>query len=96
MRRKNEQTIGEVIGEMIKAYGLEKRLKQAEIGQVWNQLLGPSVARCTERVTLNNGVVTVYLDSSLVKHELNMMKSRLVAALNEAMGSQVVKEVVLN
>jgi predicted nucleic acid-binding Zn ribbon protein len=95
MKRKNEQTIGEVIGEMIKAYGLEKRLKQAEIGQVWNQLLGPSVAKSTQRVTLSNGIVTVYLDSGLVKHELNMMRSRLVTALNEAMGSQVVKDVIL-
>lgn len=95
MKRKNEQSIGEVLGEIIKEYGLEKRLKQAEIGQIWNKLLGPSVARSTKRVTLQNGVLTVYLDSGLVKHELNMMRTRLIAALNEAMGSNVVTDVVL-
>jgi hypothetical protein len=75
MRRKNEQPIGEVLKDMFREYGLERKYQQAEIGYVWNNLLGPSVAHVTGRVILKNGRLTVYLSSSLVKHELNMMRT---------------------
>ena len=95
MRRKNEQPIGEVLKDMFKEYGLERKFQQAEIGYVWNNLLGPSVANVTSKVILRNGKLTVYLDSSLVKHELTMMRSRLIAGLNEAMGKELVREIHL-
>ena len=95
MRRKNEQPIGEVLKDMFKQYGLERKYQQAEIGYVWNSLLGPSVANVTSRVVLKNGLLTVFLDSTLVKHELSMMRSRLIVALNEAMGEDLVQEIKL-
>ncbi len=95
MRKKNEQTVGEVLKDLFKEYGLEGKYKQAEIGYVWNNLLGPSVANVTSKVILRNGKLTVYLDSSLVKHELTMMRTRLIAGLNEAMGEELVQELNL-
>ena len=95
MRRKNEQSIGEVLKNMFKEYGLERKYQRAEIEHVLNELLGPSVSKVTTKVYLREGKLTVYLDSSLVKHELNMMRTRLITALNEAMGSEVVKEITL-
>lgn len=95
MRRKNEQSIGEVLKDFFKTYGLERKYAQAEVGHVWGKLLGPSVANATQKVTLNNGLLTVYLQSGLVKQELNMMKTRLISALNEELGGEVVKELKL-
>lgn len=95
MRRKNEQSLQEVLKEILKKYNLEKRFEQTEIGDVWNNMLGPSVANQTRRVLLKNGVMTVYIDSALVKQEMNMLKTRLIEALNEAMGKPVVKELII-
>lgn len=95
MKRKNEQTLQEVLHQIIKLYGLEQKFEQTEISQIWNEMLGPSVAKTTRNVKFDRGVLTVYLDSSLVKHELNMHRSRLASALNEAIGKEVVKEVKL-
>jgi predicted nucleic acid-binding Zn ribbon protein len=93
MRRKNEQSIGEVLKEMFKEYGLERKYEQAEMGHIWATLLGPSVANVTRKVTLKNGLLTVYLDSTLVKQELQMMRSRLIEALNKEVGKKVVEDI---
>lgn len=95
MRKQNEQTLTEVLHEILKKYNLERRFEQAEIADIWNKTLGPSVANQTKRVVLKNGVLTVYIDSALVKQELSMLKSRLVASLNESMGKEVVKEIII-
>lgn len=95
MRRKNEQSIGEVLKNMFKEYGLERKYEQAEIGHIWNELLGPSVAKVTRKVTLKNGLLTVYLDSGLVKQELGMMRSRLIKALNDEVGKELITDIRL-
>ena len=92
-KRSNEQTLQEVLHVILKKYNLEKRFEQAEVANIWNKTLGPSVANQTSRVILKDGILTVYLDSTLVKQELNMLKTRLVASLNESMGKEVVKEI---
>ena len=96
MKRSNEQTIQEVIKLFLKQNKLEGKFKQAEIKDVWKNMLGPSVANVTRDVYLGKtGTLTVYIDSSLVKQELGMMKTRLVQALNEEMGEELVKEINL-
>jgi len=93
MRKRNEQSLQEVLHEILKKYNLERRFEQAELADIWNKTLGPSVANQTKRVVFKNGVLTVYIDSALVKHELNMLKSRLVDSLNETVGKPLVTEI---
>jgi predicted nucleic acid-binding Zn ribbon protein len=95
MKQKNEQSLKEVLKQIIRLYGLEKRYEQTEIGQIWNEMLGPSVARMTRSVKFEKGTLTVYLESSLIKQELNMHRSKLARSLNEAIGKELVKEVIL-
>ncbi len=96
MKRSNEQSIQEVIKLLLKEYNLEGKFKQAEVKDVWKNMLGPSVANATGDVYLGKtGILTVYLTSPLVKQELGMMKSRLVRAINEEMGEEVVKDIII-
>lgn len=95
MRKQNEQSLKEVLHEILKKYNLERRYEQAEVADIWNKTLGPSVANQTNRVVLKNGVLTVYIDSALVKQELNMLKSRLVASLNETIGKELITEIYI-
>ncbi len=95
MKRKNEQSLQEVMQDILKKYQLNRKFQEAEIGQVWNDILGPSVAKQTRKVNLFKGTLTVYLESGLVKQELNMLKSRLIASLNEHIGRELVKEIIL-
>ena len=96
MKRSNEQSIQEVLKLVLKDLNLEKKYQQAEVVDVWKRMLGPSVANTTREAFLSkNGTLTVYLDSPLVKQELGMMKTRLIHSLNEEMGQNVVKDLVL-
>lgn len=92
-KRNNEQTLQEVMQVILKKYNLEKRFEQTEVADIWNKTLGPSVAKQTSRVLLKDGILTVYLDSALVKQELNMLKTRLIESLNESMGKEVITEI---
>ncbi|MBN2742831.1 uncharacterized protein DUF721 [Breznakibacter xylanolyticus] len=96
MRRKNVQNIRDVIQEIIGAdTRLSSGLLEARVVQNWAQVLGPSVARATRRVYLYEGKLFVELNSSVVRNELMMLRDRIVKSLNQSVGSDVVKEIVL-
>lgn len=96
MRRKNVQDIREVIQEIINADSrLSAGLLETRVVQNWEKVLGPSVARATRRVYLYQGTLFVELNSSVVRNELVMLRDRIVRSLNQSVGAEIVKELVL-
>ena len=95
MERSNTQKIGEVIRAYLKESGLEKPLKERELVQSWESLLGKSVARATTRIYLKDGKLVVYLNSSVVRNELFMLQEEIRRKLNEAAGEEMVRTILL-
>jgi hypothetical protein len=95
MERNNTQNIAEVIRAYLKESKLEKPLKERQLIQSWEILLGKSVARATSRIYLKEGRLTVHLNSSVVKNELFMLRDEIIRKLNEAAGEELVREMVL-
>ncbi len=95
MERSNTQSIAEVIRAYLKESRLEKPLKERQLVQSWETLLGRSVARSTSKIYLKDGRLFVHLNSSVVKNELYMLQDEIIKKLNEAAGEELVKEIVL-
>lgn len=95
MKRSNTQSLAEAIRAFLKESKLEKPLKERQLVQSWESLLGKSVARATERITLKEGRLVVHLRSSVVRNELFMLQDEIIRKLNEAAGEELVTEIVL-
>lgn len=95
MRRSNTETLGEVIQRLLKAYGLEQKLNESRIYEVWPDVVGEAIAKRTKRLVIVNRVLFVYLNSSVGKVELLKIKDSLPQALNRMAGLDMVDEVVI-
>lgn len=95
MERNKTQSIAEAIRAYLKESRLEKPLKERQLVQSWETLLGKSVARATGKIYLADGKLYVYLNSSVVKNELFMLQDEIIRKLNEAAGEKLVREIVL-
>ncbi len=95
MRKNNETTLGEAIKAYLKAMGLDRKLKENQLINSWEDTLGKAVAKSTEKMYINNRVLFVQLNSSIIRQELSMMKTALVARLNQNVGEQVITDMVL-
>jgi predicted nucleic acid-binding Zn ribbon protein len=92
---KNDMTLGEAIRAYLKAMGLDKKLKERALISSWEEVMGQSVAKVTSHVTLEKQVLYVQLTSSVARHQLQMMKSGIIEALNKKAGEIMVKDIVL-
>lgn len=95
MRRKNTQPIGEVLSEYLDAMRLRRKLKESRIEADWKELLGNNAAALTQKVYIKNGILYAYLNSSVLRNELLMMRETLIKRINEKAGEEIVQKIIL-
>ena len=94
MRRSNTQSLSEVIREYVKGTSIETKLKEVDVVQSWEELLGKTIAHYTRNVSLKNKVLFVEINSSVVKNELFMMREEIRRKLNEKAGEEMINKII--
>lgn len=94
-RLSNDSPIGDILKEIIQANKLEKGLNQISVADAWKNLMGNGVNNYTKDVILKGSTLYVELTSSVLREELTYGKSKIITMINEELGSEIVKDVVL-
>jgi predicted nucleic acid-binding Zn ribbon protein len=94
MRRSNTQSLSEVLRDYVKGTSIEKKLKEVDIVQSWEELLGKTIAHYTKNVSLKNRILYLEINSSVVKNELFMMREEIRRKLNEKAGEDLVERII--
>lgn len=95
MRRSKTHTIEEVIRSYLQETGLELKLKEVELIESWEEIVGKMVSNRTQKIEIKNGKMIIYLKSSVVRNELLMLRESLKEALNKKAGEELITEIVL-
>ena len=93
MRPGNETSLSEVIQEMMKKYGLEEGLWNSKIRDAWQDCISPAVVQRTTRLSYSNGELLVFLNSSVLRKELDLMKEDLLQSLNQHLGTPIIQSI---
>jgi predicted nucleic acid-binding Zn ribbon protein len=95
-KRENDSfSIKDLMGAFIKENKLEKGFRKIHIEEAWVKLMGPGVASYTSEVKLQNGTLIIRLNSSVLREELSYGKEKIITMINEEMGEEVVKKIML-
>lgn len=93
MKKSNEMSIGDAIKAFLKTNDLDEKLLETEIYARWEELAGQAINNRTTKVKLQNGVLTVYVTSSVLRNELSLRRSELLERINQRlMGKATIKE----
>ena len=95
MQRKNTQSIKDVLREYVDSMQMRRKLKESRIEKQWEEMLGKNAASFTRKVLIKNGVLYVYLNSSVLRNEILMMRETIINRINEEAGEEIVTKIVL-
>jgi hypothetical protein len=95
MKRKEVQKISSLLREFVSAYKLEQGLAEYRIQKSWRELLGPAISKKTDRMYIRNRKLFVYIQSSVIRNELMMIKDTLIPRLNDEAGMDLIDDIVL-
>ena len=87
--------LGDALNEFIKENKLDKGMDKVNAREAWANLMGNGVNNYTTSVELRNDTLFVSLSSSVLREELNLGRSKIITMLNEELGKELVKQLVL-
>ncbi|SIQ80585.1 DUF721 domain-containing protein [Maribacter ulvicola] len=94
--RGNDNTsMKDALSAFIQKNKLEKGIDKVDAREAWAKLMGNGVNNYTTEIELKFGTLYVALSSSVLREELSLGKSKIIRMLNEEIGKEVVKKLVL-
>ncbi|RYY54852.1 MAG: DUF721 domain-containing protein [Chitinophagaceae bacterium] len=90
-----EYSIGEAMRLFLNKSRLKGDIQALQIEDVWEQVMGKTVARYTEKLQLYGDRLIVTTNVAPLRQELAYQKEKIIQRVNEALGNLVVREVVI-
>ena len=87
--------MGDALQDWLRLSGHGARLEDARAELAWKEVMGEAVSRKTRYLKVRSGVMTVELDSAPMKEEVMMARSRIQAMINEHLGVETIREVII-
>ena len=94
-RNNNNKPIEDILKEFVKTNNLQSGLDKVNVREAWINLMGNGVNNYTTAIELKHEVLFVQLSSSVLRKELSYGNEKIVKMLNESLGKEVVKKLVL-
>ncbi len=95
-RRINDHlSISEALQEFVADNKLQKGLDKVHVRDVWNSQMGPAIEKYTTAIKLDKDTLYVQLSSSVLREELSYGKEKIIKMLNEELGRELVKKLIL-
>ena len=95
-KRNNEHiSIQDALKEFVETNKLEKGLNKVNVADAWAKLMGNGVNNYTTSVNLERNTLYVQLNSSVLREELSYGKQKIIDMLNEELGKEIIKKLIL-
>ncbi|MEJ1223362.1 DUF721 domain-containing protein [Sediminicola sp. 1XM1-17] len=95
-KRKNDNIpLSEALQEFIKVNKLQNGMDKVNVREAWTNLMGNGVNNYTTAIELRSETLFVSLSSSVLREELSHGKSKIITMINEELGKELVKKLVL-
>ncbi|HET6256090.1 MAG TPA: DUF721 domain-containing protein [Puia sp.] len=90
-----EHSLGDALRKFLHQSQLKGSIQALQIGEVWEQIMGKTVARYTDKISIHGH--TLYIETAIapLRQELLYQKEAIVRRVNEALGEVVIREVVI-
>lgn len=85
----------DALSSVLKQHGLEKRIKEHELLERWNEIVGTTMANYASPKRLVNGTLYIQVMNATWRHEISLRRTELIAAINKKLGCDLIKEIEL-
>lgn len=95
MKKSRTNTLNSAFKLFLKVNGLETKYKEAMLINSWEKAVGGFINKNTKKMFIKNRILFVYISSSVVRNELQMVKTALISKLNQGVGERIIDDIVL-
>ncbi|RME01741.1 MAG: DUF721 domain-containing protein [Bacteroidetes bacterium] len=94
-KMEKEQSLKEVLRMMVSEMKWDHKLSETRIKEFWTKKMGTTINQYTKELKLRGGKLFITLESSPVKQELSYEREKLRKTLNQLLGDEVIKDIII-
>lgn len=87
------QSLKIAIDLMLKKFGIDNAVSQNKALNIWDDIVGKTVAKNTEPDRIEHGVIIVKVSSPTWRQELYFQKKEIIKKLNNSIGKKAIKDI---
>lgn len=91
-----EISLQDALNQFIKNSKLKHGLRSVRIEQLWEDIMGKTIARYTDKLQIVEQTLFITTHVAPLKNELIFQKATIIKRVNEAFGEDVIREIVVN
>ncbi len=90
-----EISLGDALKQFLNKSKLKGGVQALQIEDAWEKIMGKTIAKYTDKIQIFNQ--TLFISSSVapLKNELHFQKEKIIQRVNEELGENVIKDVVI-
>ncbi len=95
-KRGETKNISKVLEDVISQKHFKVGIDNLRVQEAWVKTMGENIQKYTYNVKFKKGILYIKLKSSVLKEELIFEKNKVIKLINQELGKEYVKELVLN
>ncbi|MCF8340609.1 MAG: DUF721 domain-containing protein, partial [Chitinophagaceae bacterium] len=89
-----EYSMAQAMELFLKKSKMRFNIQAFKIEEIWENLMGKTIAKYTHSIKLINNTLFITTNTAPLKKELIFQRETIIKRINEALGENIVKEVV--
>ena len=90
-----EFTIGQALEAFLRQIRMKSTIMSFQIQDVWEEIMGKTIANYTDKIQIINQTLFISTSVAPLKNELLYQKEAIIQRVNEKLGANAIKEVVI-
>lgn len=87
--------MGDALKNFLQKSRLNGYMQALQIEDVWEKIMGKTIAKYTEKIQIHGQVLYITTSVAPLKQELVYQKEKIIERVNDVLGANTVKEVVI-
>ena len=87
--------ISELVNQFVDKNHKRQIFDERRAVALWSQVNNEIVTKATRSINIQNGVLLVRMDNAALRFELSIIRADIIKRLNEELGNNVVKDIVI-
>ena len=90
-----EYSISEAIQQFLNKSHIKGSIQALEVENVWEQIMGSTIAKYTENIKIIDKTLFITTHVAPLKNELIFQKEKIKLRVNEALGKNIINDVII-
>lgn len=94
-RNEDSESLKNVIGHLLKDYKLETKFMETRIPEIWSEVVGKYITERTLKVFVKGNILYAQISSAPLKQEMMHNRETVIRLINEKIGQNLIKELII-